>query len=168
MLGAPFRGNYWNWPGIGEIDIMENINLEDHWWGAFHCGTYPGGPCNEGFGIGGEAEGFSPGLGFAFHTYRFEFDRSVAPEEMRWYVDGVQRFMVRADQVDTATWKTATDHGFFILLDVAIGGAWAGNPTSQTASGGEMRVDYVRVYAWPIEPPPPHRSVYLPLVTRFR
>jgi beta-glucanase (GH16 family) len=24
MLGAPFRGNYLNWPGIGEIDIMES------------------------------------------------------------------------------------------------------------------------------------------------
>ena len=25
-LGSPYRGNYWNWPGIGEFDIMENVN----------------------------------------------------------------------------------------------------------------------------------------------
>lgn len=25
-LGAPYRGNYQNWPGIGEFDVMENVN----------------------------------------------------------------------------------------------------------------------------------------------
>ena len=31
-LGAPFRGNYWNWPGIGEFDIMENVNGINSVW----------------------------------------------------------------------------------------------------------------------------------------
>ena len=50
-LGAPYRGNYWNWPGIGEFDIMENVNGINSVWGVLHCGVNPGGPCNETSGI---------------------------------------------------------------------------------------------------------------------
>ncbi len=149
MLGAPFRGTYNNWPKVGEIDIMEAINGVNTWYGTFHCGTYPNGPCNEPSGIGGHASGFSPSLQAWFHTYRMEFDKSVSPEEIRWYVDGIQYFNVNSNQVDMTTWNNATNHGFFIILNVAIGGGWPGNPTSSTASGGTMLVDYVRAYTAP-------------------
>jgi beta-glucanase (GH16 family) len=146
MLGAPFRGNYLNWPSIGEIDIMENINGLDQWWGALHCGTNPGGPCNEPSGLSASASGIEPSPQEAFHTYRVEFDKSAAPQQIRWYVDGVQRHSIHSDQVNGATWSEATNHGFFILLNLAIGGGWAGNPTGDTISNGTMLVDYVRVY----------------------
>lgn len=146
-LGAPFRGVYTNWPSIGEIDAMENVNGKNSWWGALHCGTSPGGPCNETTGLSsGEVTGFSPTLQSAFHVYRVELDRSTLPEEIRWYVDGVQKHVVRANQVDSTTWSNATNHGFFILLNVAIGGNWPGNPTQRTVPGKPMVVDYVRVY----------------------
>lgn len=148
MLGKSFRGNYWNWPGIGEMDVMENINGLNQWWGTFHCGTYPGGPCNEPNGIGGTTSGFFPSLQSAFHIYRLEFDKSVSPQQLRWYVDGVQLFSVYSNQnqIDQTTWKKATNHGFFIILDVAIGGGFPGNPTFSTKSGATMLVDYLRVY----------------------
>ncbi len=160
MLGAPYRGNYWNWPGVGEIDIMENVNGLNQWWGVFHCGTNPGGPCGEPNGIGGNVSGFSPSLQAAFHTYRLEFDRNLTPEEMRWYVDGTLRLTLRADQVDAATWSQATDHGFFIILNLAMGGGWPGSPSSATVSGGTLLVDHVRVYAWPVH------WMYLPLLAQ--
>lgn len=146
MLGAPFRGVYTNWPGIGEIDIMENVNGQNTEYGTLHCGTNPGGPCNETSGIGGSTPGGSPSLQTAFHTYRIEFDRSVSPEEIRWYLDGVKFHTVKANQVDATTWTNATNHGFFIILNVAIGGGWPGGPTGATTSGVPMLVDYVRVY----------------------
>jgi beta-glucanase (GH16 family) len=147
-LGAPFRGVYTNWPGIGELDILEDINGQSNVFSTLHCGTSPGGPCNETTGLGSGAHA-CPGCQTGYHTYRFEFDKSVSPQQMRWYLDGSQYWTVNANQVDATTWANATNHGFFIILNVAIGGGWPGNPTRSTASGVPMNVDYVRVYYAP-------------------
>lgn len=147
MLGEPFRGNYWNWPSIGEIDILENVNGTNTVYGTLHCGTSPGGPCNETVGLGGNTTCQGTTCQAGFHTYRVEWDRSGSVEEMRWYVDGRQYHTVRETQVDATTWANATEHGFFIILNVAIGGGWPGGPTSSTRSGVPMLVDYVAVYS---------------------
>ena len=144
-LGAPFRGVYTNWPGVGELDILEDVNGQSNVYGTLHCGVSPGGPCNETTGIGSGAHGCS-GCQTGYHTYRIEFDKSVSPQQLRWYLDGNLYFTVNANQVDATTWANATNHGFFIILNVAIGGGWPGNPTASTASGVPMNVDYVRVY----------------------
>ena len=34
----------------------------------------------------------------------------------------------------------------FIILNLAIGGDWPGNPDSTTVFPGDMQVDYVRIY----------------------
>jgi len=160
-LGAPFRGNYTNWPQVGEIDIMENVNGANTVWGTLHCGSSPGGPCNETVGLGGSRSGFSPSLQSGFHTYAIEWDRSVSPNQMRWYIDGAQYHSVSQNQVDATTWSNATNHGFFVILNVAVGGGWPGNPTGSTASGRPMVVDYVAVWSRggggttpPTTPPP--------------
>ncbi|MBL0887222.1 glycoside hydrolase family 16 protein [Myceligenerans indicum] len=159
MLGEPFRGNYWNWPGIGEIDILENVNGTNQVFGTLHCGTSPGGPCNETSGLGGSTTCQVSSCQSAFHTYSVEWDRSTATEELRWYLDGNLFHTVNENQVDATTWTDATDHGFFIILNVAVGGGWPGNPTPATASGVPMLVDYVAVYQStgsgdPTTPPP--------------
>ena len=51
-----------------------------------------------------------------------EQDRSVSPEQIRFYLDGANYFTVNANQVDATTWNNATHHGFFLILNVAIGG----------------------------------------------
>ncbi|GAA3636655.1 glycoside hydrolase family 16 protein [Kineosporia mesophila] len=144
-LGDAFRGNYTNWPGVGEIDVMENVNGVNTGYGTLHCGVAPGGPCNEYNGLGGSKSGFSPTLQGGFHTYAVELDRSTSPEQLRWYIDGQQFHSVSASQMDATTWNNATHHGFFLILNVAVGGSWPGNPTASTASGVPMTVDYVTV-----------------------
>ncbi|MFG3009038.1 glycoside hydrolase family 16 protein [Streptomyces cinerochromogenes] len=149
MLGAPFRGNYWNWPSIGELDIMENVQGLNTDWATMHCGTNPGGPCNETSGIGNNTSCTGTTCQAGFHTYAMEWDRSTSPEEIRFYLDGVNFHTVRANQVDATTWANATSHGYFIILNVAMGGgfpdAFGGGPDGGTEPGHPMTVDYVQV-----------------------
>ena len=150
MLGAAARPvGATNWPSIGEIDIMENVNGRSSVFSTLHCGTVSGGPCNETTGLG-SGERACNGCNTGFHTYAMELDRSTSPEQIRFYLDGANQFTVRADQVDSTTWNNATHHGFFIILNVAMGGGFpaafgAGAPTSATVSGRPMLVDYVSV-----------------------
>ena len=166
-LGAPFRGNYWNWPGIGEFDIMENVNGINSVWGVLHCGVAPGGPCNEFNGLGTSRACPGSSCQSTFHTYRFEWDASVSPQQLRWYVDGTQFHTVTQSQVGEPHWTNMTNHaGYFILLNVAMGGAFpngvagSGTPTASTVSGRPMLVDYVAVWTRgggttpPTDPPP--------------
>jgi hypothetical protein len=152
MLGAPFRGIYTNWPIVGEIDVMEDINGLGSEFGTFHCGVDPGGPCHETTGIG-SGQRQDAGLQTGFHTYRMELDFSTSPQQIRYYLDGNNFFTVYSNQVDATTWRNATQHGFFVIFDLAMGGAFpnafGGGPTSATVSGGEMLVDYVHVLTAP-------------------
>ncbi|MFF1656584.1 glycoside hydrolase family 16 protein [Streptomyces sp. NPDC058255] len=149
MLGAPYRGNWWNWPGIGELDIMENVQGINNEWATMHCGTSPGGPCNEKSGIGGQQVCAGTTCQGGFHTYAVEWDKSTSPEEMRFYLDGVNFHTVRQNQVDATTWTNATNHGYFIILNVAMGGefpaAFGGGPDGGTDPGHPLVVDYVQV-----------------------
>ncbi|MFJ9024326.1 glycoside hydrolase family 16 protein [Streptomyces sp. NPDC102259] len=148
-LGSPYRGNYQNWPGVGELDIMENVQGLNKVWSTMHCGTNPGGPCNETTGIGNSVACPNTTCQSGFHTYSMEWDRSVSPEAIRFYVDGVNYHTVTANQVDAATWTNATNHGYFVILNVAMGGgfpdAFGGGLDGDTQPGHPMVVDYVQV-----------------------
>lgn len=149
-LGSPYRGDYWNWPGIGEFDFMENVNGQSTVHGVLHCGVGSGGPCNETLGLGGTTE-CGGTCHDGFHTYAFEWDD--AARELRWYADGELYHSVSEATVGSDTWADMTSHaGYFILLNLAMGGAFpdgvAGfaTPTEATESGHSLLVDYVRVY----------------------
>ena len=178
-LGSPYRGNWWNWPGIGEFDIMENVNGINSVWGVLHCGVNPGGPCNETTGIAANRPCPGASCQAGFHTYRFEWDRSVAPNQLRWYVDNQLFHSVSQSRFDAGTWANMTDHaGYFIILNVAIGGAFpdalAGRtPTAATVPGHPMVVDYVAVWtrgggADPTAPPTTAPPTCGPLISQGR
>ena len=154
-LGSAFRGDYQNWPAVGEIDILESPNGLSRTWHTVHCGTTPGGPCDETNGVGGEAD-FSRG---EFHVVSVEISREGgdwAAEEIRYAVDGVGTVTVTGAQIgDEAAWGALAHEPKFILLNVAVGGGFpdaiAGGATPNEATvGGEgsaMEVEYVAVYS---------------------
>ncbi|WP_371476749.1 glycoside hydrolase family 16 protein [Kitasatospora sp. NBC_00315] len=148
MLGSTLRTGT-TWPGSGEVDILEDVNSRSSVFGTLHCGVNPGGPCNESTGIG-SGEHACTGCQTGYHTYAVQIDRSVSPEQIRWYLDGTNYFTVKANQVDATTWANAVDHPFFIIYDLAMGGgfpsAFGGGPNANTVSGGQMNVDWVAVY----------------------
>ena len=77
----------------------------------------------------------------AFHLFAVEWE----PQAIRWYVDGVlYHTLTPAALPAGARW--AFDHPFFMLLNVAVGGNWPGNPDATTVFPQQMLVDYVRVY----------------------
>ena len=148
MLGNGLRSGG-AWPAIGEVDILEDVNGRSSVFGTLHCGVNPGGPCGESSGLG-SGEKACGGCQAGFHTYAVEIDRSVSPEQIRWYLDGRDYFTLKQTRVDATTWSKAVDHPFFIIFDLAMGGgfpaAFGGGPNGDTVAGGEMKIDYLAVY----------------------
>ena len=147
------------WPKDGEIDIMEDVNGLSQEAGTLHCGNLTQrnpdgtfGPCHEGTGLG---SGLQPCTGCqqGFHTYTVIVDRRDASnQQIRWYLDGHEFFSLSESRVGQAAWTAAVDHGFSILLDVAVGGSYPNiqcgctAPDSQTSSQGTMVVSTWSVY----------------------
>ncbi|MCW2935293.1 MAG: Ricin lectin, partial [Actinomycetia bacterium] len=141
------------WPENGEIDIMEDVNSLSEVSGTVHCGTDPGGPCNETSGIGSGLRACS-GCQTGYHTYTMIINRTnTSAESISFYLDGTSYFTVNESQIGTSTWQAAFDHNMSIILDLAMGGGYPNgvcgctSPTSATTSGGTMSVAYVAAYS---------------------
>jgi beta-glucanase (GH16 family) len=141
------------WPENGEIDIVEDVNSLSEVSGTVHCGTYPGGPCDEPTGVGSGLVSCC-GRRPSFHTYTVILNRThTSSETMTFYVDGRLYYTLLEARVGKATWHAAFDHEFSIILDLAMGGSYPNvvcnctTPASWTTSGGTMKVNYVAAYA---------------------
>jgi beta-glucanase (GH16 family) len=135
MLGANIDSV--GWPGCGEIDVTENkgsalTNVQ----GSLHSGsdeteiyTLPGGSVTN------------------FHIYVLEWTANA----ISWYVDGV-RYETQTNWSDSlGAYPTPFNQPFFILLNLAIGGNYLGNPSTDTINSnstfpGQLVLDYVRLY----------------------
>jgi hypothetical protein len=151
------------WPENGEIDIMEDVNALSELSGTVHCGTDPGGPCNEPDGIGSGLVGCG-GCQTGYHTYTMILNRTnTSDESITFYLDGNAYFTVTESQVGTSTWQAAFDHNLSIIFDLAMGGGYPNgvcgctSPSGSTTSGGTMSVAYVAAYqtSGGGSPPPP-------------
>ncbi len=128
------------WPGCGEIDIMENIGREP----AIVHGTVHGPGYSGGKGIGAPYSLASGRFADNYHVFAAEWE----PNQIRFYVDD-HLYATRTPGDLPAGTKWVYDHPFFVILDLAIGGGWPGNPDETTTFPQTMLVDYVRVYEKP-------------------
>jgi beta-glucanase (GH16 family) len=126
------------WPKCGEIDIMENIGKEP----ATVHGTIHGPGYSGDKGISAPYS-LPPDQHFAddFHLYAVEWE----PKAIRFYVDD-HLYATRTPADLPSGTKWVYNHPFFLLLNVAVGGGWPGNPDATTVFPQTMLVDYVRVY----------------------
>jgi beta-glucanase (GH16 family) len=135
MLGANI--DLKGWPNAGEIDVMEHIGRQPatvH--GTVHGPTYSGAD-----GIGGSHR-FDDGLpSDGFHTYAIEWE----PDRIRWYVDDVHYGTLLPTLLPKAE-RWVFDHPFFLILNLAVGGQWPGEPTEDTTFPQTFTIDHVRVY----------------------
>ena len=133
LLGADVDTNAW--PACGEIDVMEAKGQEpsiNH--GSLHGPGYSGGKAITNAGT------LLPTTD-GFHTFTVEWD--VA--QIVFKLDDREYEVVQASALpEGARW--VYDHPFFLILNVAVGGNYVGNPSPGTPFPQTMVVDYVR--AW--------------------
>ncbi|MBT8466637.1 MAG: glycoside hydrolase family 16 protein [Myxococcales bacterium] len=125
------------WPGCGEIDVVENFGRDKAVVkGSLHGPGYSGGAS-----VGGSVE-LSGGETFAddFHVFAVEWD----PGRMTFLVDDEVYHIIRSAEVSgRGDW--VFNNEFFMLLNLAVGGAPVPNPPSSIFPA-EMLIDYVRVF----------------------
>lgn len=133
MLGT----NSANWPQRGEIDIMENRGDQP----TIIKGSVHGPGYSAGQSVGKDYELTNGRYDTEFHIFGVEW----GPNYINYYVDDVLYQQITPEDV-TGEW-VFNDNPFYMILNVAVGGAFSGNPNSETVFPQTMYVDWVRVYA---------------------
>jgi beta-glucanase (GH16 family) len=133
-----------NWPACGEMDVLERVNAAgspDWNQGSIHGSGFTGSNL-------GTTYDFPSGQTAAvWHTYGMIWSKgSVA-----YYVDDPQHPYVTYTTSNLAglagaAWPFDGGQSSFIILNLAVGGSWPGDPNAGTPFPAQMLVDYVRVY----------------------
>jgi beta-glucanase (GH16 family) len=125
------------WPACGEIDIMENKGSQPRTSSsALH------GPGYSGETPFAHAHPLERGtLSSDYHIFAVEWDSL----RVQYFVDGVRHYSVTRDQVQHYG-QSVLDRPYFVILNLAVGGHFDGDPASDAIFPATMLVDYVRVY----------------------
>jgi beta-glucanase (GH16 family) len=124
------------WPAAGEIDIMEQrgYDLRDV-WGSLH------GPDASGKDVPITHGGRSPDdVNANFHVYAIEWD----PGNIVFLLDETPYAQVTMSSLPVNV-KWVYDHPFFIIVNLAVGGVFGGDPNASTVMPQSIALDYVRV-----------------------
>jgi beta-glucanase (GH16 family) len=139
MLGANISENGGDtpWPQSGEIDILELYGTKDD--GVVEANIH--------YADGGEKHAMMGAKAFRLEEGRFAddfhiFELEWNADSIAWLVDGLQY----ASTPITDAERTEFHQEFFLLLNIAVGGQWAGRPDESTVFPQHMYVDWIRVY----------------------
>jgi len=79
-------------------------------------------------------EASGPDYSQSFHTYAVKWE----PGKLTWYVDGVER---NSHSNGNVAWED-----MYLLVNLAVGGWWPGDPDGSTNFPARMKIDYIRAY----------------------
>ncbi len=134
---------FWLLPEDGsepwEIDVVEILGHEPstvHM--TVHYANEEGEP-RKAKGVFGPPD--SPDFSEGYHTFAVEW----GPERLVWYVDGAERHRVEEAQ-------KIPSGPFYLIANLAVGGAWPGAPGKRTVFPASFDIDHVRVYRRPVAP----------------
>ena len=136
------NANHVPWPQGGEIDILENRGSQPNLVSsAYHWQTNPGPCCDDHRFVYDEYTATENGqpvdFHAGFHTYAAEWDETT----IRYYVDGNLHYTV-TEAPNRPIFETAKN----IIVNLAVGGDFGGDPDGTTVWPQTMLVDYVRYW----------------------
>ncbi|WP_319454946.1 MULTISPECIES: glycoside hydrolase family 16 protein [unclassified Mycobacterium] len=126
-----------SWPQCGEIDIMELVNSGTTYYVTLHG---PQGRSDYLGGSGVGAEGAIADLTTDFHTYWVTW----RPDSISIGVDGTTLEQFTPTSLPPGAQWVFNDNPMYALLNVAVGGDWAGPPDESTRFPATMLVDWFR------------------------
>lgn len=94
---------------------MENVNGGSQIQGTLHCGTNPGGPCDETNGIASTLSCSGSACQGNFHTYSILVDNLA--QKLTWSLDGTAYQTITPATLGNTTWQAAVENSKFILLN---------------------------------------------------
>ncbi|MBC8059390.1 MAG: carbohydrate binding domain-containing protein [Clostridiaceae bacterium] len=141
----PVKDAYGGWAASGELDIAEGWGSKPQTVaGTIHYGaTWPNNKYT------GKEFNFPTTTSVnEFHNYGLEWE----PGEIRWYIDGVlyqtqNNWSTKGvDNEQKYSFPAPYDQDFYLILNLAVGGNFDGDPIAETKFPTAMEVDYVRAY----------------------
>ena len=126
------------WPDCGEVDIMENKGSQ-----PITTSSALHGPGYSGQTPFAHAHSLASGaLAADFHSFAVEWDSRF----VRFFVDDVLHYEITRGAVERYG-RSVLDQPYFVIINLAVGGHFDGDPQSDAIFPATMLVDYVRIYA---------------------
>ncbi|MEO6893585.1 MAG: glycoside hydrolase family 16 protein [Ginsengibacter sp.] len=124
------------WPGGGEIDIMERLNSDSIAYQTVHSNyTYNLKIRNPKPGATGKIDPSK------FNTYAVE----KYPDSLVFFINDQKTFNYPRIQTDKKGQFPFSEHKYYLLLDMQLGGSWVGAVDTKDLPV-EMEIDWVRFY----------------------
>ena len=136
-----------SWPYAGEIDIMEMVGGEAQWgeggdakiYANIQWGNPPFGDVFSLTNVNGHNYTCEKGIfNDNFHVFGIKWTQ----EEITWFCDDNDYYTIEI--TDDMTCFKELDQ--YILINLAVGGEWAGEPDEKTIFPNEYVIDWVRIY----------------------